>query len=54
MEALDGLPPVIHCSLQKKQFAALWDYANGIKIEGLEKPKTDIDEGEEGILGGSC
>ena len=29
--------------------AALWDYAekNGIKIEGLEKPKTDISEGEE-------
>ena len=29
--------------------AALWDYAekNGIKIEGLEKPKSDIHEGEE-------
>ena len=29
--------------------AALWDYAekNGIKIEGLEKPKTDIHEDEE-------
>ena len=29
--------------------AALWDYAekNGIKIEGLEKPKADIGEEEE-------
>ena len=29
--------------------AALWDYAekNGIKIEGLQKPKNDISEGEE-------
>ena len=29
--------------------AALWDYAekHGIKIEGLEKPKSDIHEGEE-------
>ena len=29
--------------------AALWDYAekNGIKIEGLEKPKSDIHEDEE-------
>ena len=29
--------------------AALWDYAEkkGIKIEGLEKPKSDIHEGEE-------
>ena len=46
MEALDGLPPVkVHCSL----FAALWDYAekNGIQIEGLEKPKSDISEEEE-------
>ena len=33
MEALDGLPPV------KEK--------NGIKIEGLEKPKSDIHEGEE-------
>ena len=42
MEALDGLPPVkVHCSL--------WDYAekHGIKIEGLQKPKSDIHEGEE-------
>ena len=45
--ALDGLPPVkVHCSLLAEEaiHAALWDYAekNGIKIEGLEKPKTDI------------
>ena len=52
MEALDGLPPVkVHCSLLAEEaiHAALWDYAekNGINIEGLEKPKTDISEGEE-------
>lgn len=52
MEALDGLPPVkVHCSLLAEEaiHAALWDYAqkNGIKIEGLEKPKTDIGEEEE-------
>ena len=52
MEALDGLPPVkVHCSLLAEEaiHAALWDYAekNHIKIEGLEKPKTDISEGEE-------
>ena len=52
MEALDGLPPVkVHCSLLAEEaiHAALWDYAekNGIKIEGLEKPKSDISEGEE-------
>ena len=43
MEALDGLPPV------KAIHAALWDYAqkNGIEIEGLKKPKSDIHEGEE-------
>ena len=51
MEALDGLPPVkIHCSLLAEEaiHAALWDYAekNGIKIEGLEKPKSDIGEEE--------
>ena len=49
MEALDGLPPVkVHCSLLAEEaiHAALWDYAqkNGITIEGLEKPKTDISE----------
>ena len=48
----DGLPPVkVHCSLLAEEaiHAALWDYAekNGIKIEGLEKPKSDIHEGEE-------
>ena len=52
MEALDGLPPVkVHCSLLAEEaiHAALWDYAekNGIKIEGLERPKSDIHEGEE-------
>ena len=51
-EALDRLPPVkVHCSLLAEEaiHAALWDYAekNGIVIEGLEKPKTDIHEGEE-------
>ena len=52
MEAPDELPPVkVHCSLLAEEaiHAALWDYAekNGIKIEGLEKPKTDISEEEE-------
>jgi nitrogen fixation NifU-like protein len=52
MEALDGLPPVkVHCSLLAEEaiHAALWDYAekNGIKIEGLEKPKSDIHEEDE-------
>ncbi len=52
MEALDGLPAVkVHCSLLAEEaiHAALWDYAekNGIVIEGLEKPKTDIGEEEE-------
>ena len=52
MEALDGLPPVkVHCSLLAEEaiHAALWDYAekNGLKIEGLEKPKADIHEDEE-------
>lgn len=49
MEALDGLPPVkVHCSLLAEEaiHAALWDYAerNGIQIEGLEKPVSDIEE----------
>lgn len=52
MEALDGLPPVkVHCSLLAEEaiHAALWDYAekNGIMIEGLERPKSDI--GEEAV-----
>ena len=52
MEALDGLPPVkVHCSLLAEEaiHAALWDYAekNGIQIDGLEKPKSDISEEEE-------
>ena len=52
MEALDGLPTVkVHCSLLAEEaiHAALWDYAqkHGIVIEGLDKPKSDISEGEE-------
>ncbi len=52
MAALDGLPPVkVHCSLLAEEaiHAALWDYAqkHGIVIEGLDKPKSDISEGEE-------
>ena len=52
MEALDGLTPVkVHCSLLAEEaiHAALWDYAqkHDIRIEGLEKPKSDIHEGEE-------
>jgi nitrogen fixation NifU-like protein len=52
MEALDGLPAVkVHCSLLAEEaiHAALWDYAekNNIQIDGLEKPKSDIHEGEE-------
>ena len=52
MEALDGLPPVkVHCSLLAEEaiHAALWDYAqkNGITIEGLEQPKSDISEHDE-------
>jgi len=49
LEALDGLPPVkVHCSLLAEEaiHAALWDYAekHDIKIEGLEKPKSDVHE----------
>lgn len=52
MEALDGLPPAkVHCSCLAEEAlqAALWDYAekNGIVIEGLEKPNTDMDHHEE-------
>ena len=52
MEALDGLPPVkVHCSLLAEEaiHAALWNYTqkNHITIEGLDKPKSDIHEGEE-------
>ena len=48
MEALDGLPPV-KLLAEEAIHAALWDYAekNGIKIEGLSKPKSDISEEEE-------
>ncbi len=54
MEALDGLPLVkVHCSLLAEEaiHAALWDYAqrNGIEIEGLQKPKSDIHEDEEDL-----
>lgn len=50
-EALDGLPQVkLHCSLLAEEaiHAALWDYAKkkGIEIEGLKKPKNDINDGE--------
>ena len=52
MEALDGLPPVkVHCSLLAEEaiHAARWDYAekHDIKIQGLEKPKSDISEHDE-------
>lgn len=55
MESLGSLPPSkIHCSLLAEEaiHAALWDYAqkNGIVIDGLEEPKSDIghdDENEE-------
>ena len=55
MEALDGLPPAkVHCSLLAEEaiHAALWDYAekNGIQIDGLEKPKSDIHEEEEEVI----
>jgi nitrogen fixation protein NifU and related proteins len=51
MQALGGLPQIkIHCSLLAEEavHAALWDYAekNGIVIEGLKKPKTDISDEE--------
>lgn len=51
MEALDGLPPVkVHCSLLAEEaiHAALWDYAQkqGVVIQGLEKPKADIHDGD--------
>ncbi|UAL07300.1 MAG: Fe-S cluster assembly scaffold protein NifU [Candidatus Methanogranum gryphiswaldense] len=51
MQALGGLPQIkIHCSLLAEEavHAALWDYAekNGIVIEGLKKPKTDINDEE--------
>ena len=49
---MEALPPVkVHCSLLAEEaiHAALWDYAekNGIVIEGLKKPKSDIHEGED-------
>ncbi len=52
LEALDGLPAnKVHCSLLAEESiqAALWDYAekNGLKFEGLSKPKSDIHEDEE-------
>ena len=52
MDALDGLPPVkVHCSVLAEEAipAARGDDAEEqhIKSEGLEKPKSDISEGEE-------
>lgn len=52
MEALDGLPPVkVHCSLLAEEaiHAALWDYSrkNGVIVEGLKEPKSDIHEGKK-------
>jgi len=51
-DALDGLPAVkVHCSLLAEEaiHAALWDYAqkNGVVIEGLKPPKSDIHEDDE-------
>ncbi|MEA4977156.1 MAG: Fe-S cluster assembly scaffold protein NifU [Methanomassiliicoccaceae archaeon] len=51
-KALGGLPQVkLHCSLLAEQAirAALWDYAekNGVVIEGLKKPKSDIGDHED-------
>ncbi|MDD2410268.1 MAG: Fe-S cluster assembly scaffold protein NifU [Candidatus Methanomethylophilaceae archaeon] len=51
-KALGGLPQVkLHCSLLAEQaiHAALWDYAekNGVVIEGLKKPKSDIGDHED-------
>ena len=53
MEALDGLPPVkVHCSLLAEEaiHAALWDYAEkkGLKIEGLTRPKLELETDESG------
>ena len=42
----------MHCSLLAEEaIHALWDYAekNGLKIEGLRKPKSDVHEEEEEI-----
>lgn len=51
-KAPGGLPQVkLHCSLLAEQAirAALWDYAekNGVVIEGLKKPKSDIGDHED-------
>ena len=52
MEALGGLRPGrVRCSVLGEEaiHAALWDYAekHDIKIQGLEKPKSDISEHDE-------
>ena len=52
MEALDGLPPVkVHCSLLAEEaiHAAFFFFKQktAYEIDGLEKPKSDIHEGEE-------
>ena len=48
---LDVYKRQVHCSLLAEEaiHAALWDYAekNGIVIEGLKKPKSEIHEGED-------
>ena len=48
-EALQVTNKAVMEALDEAIHAALWDYAekNGITIEGLEKPKTDISEEEE-------
>ncbi|MDR2650548.1 MAG: Fe-S cluster assembly scaffold protein NifU [Clostridiales bacterium] len=55
MEALDGLPPIkVHCSCLAEEalHAALWDYAqkNGLAIEGLKPPVSDIEDLHEGAF----
>ena len=52
IDALGGLPPVkVHCSVLADRAIknAIYDYAqkNGIEIEGLSKPKSDIHDDEE-------
>ena len=50
-EMVKGKTIEVHCSLLAEEaiHAALWDYAqkHNIVIEGLDKPKSDISEGEE-------
>jgi len=51
-DALEGLPTAkMHCSnlAEEAIHAALWDYAtkNGIVIDGLKPPKSDISESDD-------